>query len=181
MDIKDFKSGCLKQGYKYQYFLPEMVNHDFSWQDSSINALLEEASLHLGELNSFSSLVPDLDRFIIMHIFKEAVVSNRIEGTRTNIEEALNEQNNLDPEKRRRCEKTILNDFGKRAAAGIDLLHLLFSKPIISGTAVQDMLNLSAKAANSLLRTFTEAAILKETTGYRRNRTFIFDEYIRLF
>ena len=116
-----------------------------------------------------------------MHIFKEAVVSNRIEGTRTNIEEALNEQNNLDPEKRRRCEKTILNDFGKRAAAGIDLLHLLFSKPIISGTAVQDMLNLSAKAANSLLRTFTEAAILKETTGYRRNRTFIFDEYIRLF
>lgn len=100
MDIKDFKSGCLKQGYKYQYFLPEMVNHDFSWQDSSINALLEEASLHLGELNSFSSLVPDLDRFIIMHIFKEAVVSNRIEGTRTNIEEALNEQNNLDPEKR---------------------------------------------------------------------------------
>ena len=100
MDIKDFKSGCLKQGYKYQYFLPEMVNHDFSWQDSSINALLEEASLHLGELNSFSSLVPDLDRFIIMHIFKEAVVSNRIEGTRTNIEEAFNEQNNLDPEKR---------------------------------------------------------------------------------
>ena len=33
MDIKDFKSGCLKQGYKYQYFLPEMVNHDFSWKN----------------------------------------------------------------------------------------------------------------------------------------------------
>ena len=59
MDIKDFKSGCFKQGYKYQYFLPEKINHDFSWQDPSINALLEEASLHLGELNSFSSLVPD--------------------------------------------------------------------------------------------------------------------------
>ena len=59
MDIKDFKSGCFKQGYKYQYFLPEKINHDFSWQDPSINALLEDASLHLGELNSFSSLVPD--------------------------------------------------------------------------------------------------------------------------
>ena len=59
MDIKDFKSGCFKQGYKYQYFLPEKINHNFSWQAPSINALLEEASLHLGELNSFSSLVPD--------------------------------------------------------------------------------------------------------------------------
>ena len=100
MDIKDFKSGSLKQGYKYQYFMPEKINHDFSWEDPSINTLLEKASFHLGALNSFSSLVPDADMFIIMHIFKEAVISNRIEGTRTNIEEALNEQDNLDPEKR---------------------------------------------------------------------------------
>lgn len=100
MDIKDFKSGSLKQGYKYQYFVPEKINHDFSWEDPSINTLLEKASFHLGALNSFSSLVPDADMFIIMHIFKEAVISNRIEGTRTNIEEALNEQENLDPEKR---------------------------------------------------------------------------------
>ena len=100
MDIKDFKSGNLKQGYKYQYFMPEKINHDFSWEDTSINTLLEKASFHLGALNSFSSLVPDADMFIIMHIFKEAVISNRIEGTRTNIEEALNEQENLDPEKR---------------------------------------------------------------------------------
>lgn len=100
MDIKDFKSGSLKQGYKYQYFMPEKINHVFSWEDTSINTLLEKASFHLGALNSFSSLVPDADMFIIMHIFKEAVISNRIEGTRTNIEEALNEQENLDPEKR---------------------------------------------------------------------------------
>ncbi|UTD08663.1 Fic family protein [Treponema denticola] len=100
MDIKDFKSSSLKQGYKYQYFMPEKINHDFSWEDTSINTLLEKASFHLGALNSFSSLVPDADMFIIMHIFKEAVISNRIEGTRTNIEEALNQQENLDPEKR---------------------------------------------------------------------------------
>lgn len=100
MDIKNFKAGVLKQGYKYKYFMPEKINHDFSWEDTTINALLEEASLHLGALNSFSTLVPDADMFIIMHIFKEAVISNRIEGTRTNIEDALNEQGNLDPKKR---------------------------------------------------------------------------------
>ena len=82
---------------------------------------------------------------------------------------------------RRDYEKTILNNFGKRTAIGVDLLNLLFSKPIVSSTTVQEALNLSAKTANSLLRAFTEAAILKESTGYRRNRTFIFDEYIRLF
>ncbi|MEW6526353.1 MAG: Fic family protein [Spirochaetota bacterium] len=100
MDIKDFKAGIYKKGYEYSYFLPEKINHPFVWTDETINELLEKASLKLGELNSFSRLVPDTDMFIKMHIFKEAVVSSRIEGTRTNIEEALNEEKDIDPEKR---------------------------------------------------------------------------------
>lgn len=100
MDIKNFKAGVYKKGYQYSYFLPEKINHSFVWTDETINELLEQASLKLGELNSFSRLVPDTDMFIIMHIFKEAVVSSRIEGTRTNIEEAFNDKNNIAPEKR---------------------------------------------------------------------------------
>ncbi|HOK04651.1 MAG TPA: Fic family protein [Victivallales bacterium] len=100
MDIKDFKAGIYKKGYEYSYFLPERINHKFFWTDETINELLEKASLKLGELNSFSRLVPDTDMFIIMHIFKEAVISSRIEGTRTNIEEAFNEEKYIDPEKR---------------------------------------------------------------------------------
>jgi len=100
MNIKDFKAGTLKQGYEYQYFLPEKINHSFFWTDKIINELLEKASLRLGELNSFSRFVPDTDIFIRMHIFKEAVVSSRIEGTRTNIQEAFNEVSDIDPEKR---------------------------------------------------------------------------------
>ena len=91
MNIEDFKAGTYKKGYNYQYFLPEKVNQEFYWADEVINQLLESASLKLGALNSFSKLVPDTDMFIIMHIFKEAVVSSRIEGTQTNIEEAFNE------------------------------------------------------------------------------------------
>jgi len=100
MDIKDFTAGTLKQGYEYQYFLPEKINHSFFWADKIINELLEKASLRLGELNSFSRFVPDTDMFIRMHIFKEAVISSRIEGTRTNIEEAFIEESDIDPEKR---------------------------------------------------------------------------------
>jgi len=100
MDIKDFRAGIYRKGYEYSYFLPEKINHTFVWSDETINDLLEKASLRIGELNAFSRLVPDTDMFIIMHIFKEAVISSRIEGTRTNVEEALNDEKEIDPEKR---------------------------------------------------------------------------------
>jgi len=98
MDIANFKAGSLKKGYQYSYFLPEKINHSFIWTDGSINEPLEKASLLLGELNSFSRFVPDTDMFIKMHIYKEAIESNKIEGTRTNIEEALHEEKDIDPE-----------------------------------------------------------------------------------
>lgn len=100
MNIKDFRAGSLKKGYEYRYFMPEKINQSFIWTDENINALLEEASLKLGELNAFSRFIPDTDMFIKMHVFKEAVVSSRIEGTQTNIEEALVSQGDIEPERR---------------------------------------------------------------------------------
>lgn len=100
MNIKDFKAGKYKAGYKYEYFVPEKINHLFVWEDKVINELLETASLKLGELNSFSKFVPDTDMFIRMHVLKEAVGSSKIEGTKTNIEEALADEKDVDPEKR---------------------------------------------------------------------------------
>jgi Fic family protein len=100
MNISDFKAGSLQKGYQYSYFIPEKINHTFVWTDEAINELLEKASLLLGELNSFARFVPDTDMFIKMHIYKESVASNKIEGTRTKIEEALNEEKDVDPEKR---------------------------------------------------------------------------------
>lgn len=376
MNIKDFKSGRYEKGYKYQYFLPEKINHTFSWDDEAINAILEKASFKLGELNSFSRFVPDTDMFILMHVFKEAVVSSRIEGTRTNIEEALNNENDINPEKRddwkevnnyveamnsaienleklplssrllkdthrillssgRGEHKTpgefrtsqnwiggaglvdavfvppaynelpeLLSDFelflnndelkipdliriaiahyqfetihpfldgngrigrllitlylvsagildkpllylseffernkglyydnltfvrtkndlsqwirfflagvvetaensaatlkkmmdlkehiekeqiillGKRSKQGLDFFHKLFKKPIVSVKTVQSMTGLSPKAANDLVQVFVERKILVETTGYQRNRVFVFRDYLKLF
>lgn len=376
MNIKDFKSGRYEKGHKYQYFQPEKINHPFSWDDEAINAILEKASFKLGELNSFSRFVPDTDMFILMHVFKEAVVSSRIEGTRTNIEEALNNENDINPEKRddwkevnnyveamnsaienleklplssrllkdthrillssgRGEHKTpgefrtsqnwiggagladavfvppaynelpeLLSDFelflnndelkipdliriaiahyqfetihpfldgngrigrllitlylvsagildkpllylseffernkglyydnltfvrtkndlsqwirfflagvvetaensaatlkkmmdlkehiekeqiillGKRSKQGLDFFHKLFKKPIVSVKTVQSMTGLSPKAANDLVQVFVERKILVETTGYQRNRVFVFKDYLKLF
>jgi Fic family protein len=100
MNISEYKAGVWRQGNHYQYFLPEKINHSFVWTDESVNELLEKASLKLGELNSFSRFVPDLDMFTKMHVVKEAVTSSRIEGTRTNIEEAIVDEKEVNPEKR---------------------------------------------------------------------------------
>jgi Fic family protein len=100
MNLNEFKAGYKRKGNHYQYFLPEKINHDFTWMDSAISDLLEKASLKLGELNSFARFVPDADLFIRMHVYNEAVLSSRIEGTRTQIGEALLEEKDINPEKR---------------------------------------------------------------------------------
>jgi len=133
MDIKDFKAGRMERGYQYQYFLPERINHPFTWTDGTIHELLEKASLRLGELNSFSRFVPDTDRFIIMHLFKEAVVSSRIEGTRTNIEEAFIDERDIDPE-RRDDWKEVNNHVAAMNAAIEELKRLPLSNRLIRDT-----------------------------------------------
>jgi len=100
MDLKEFKSGTYRQQYQYKSFTPSPVNHTWVWSNPKINTLLEEANHKLGSLNAFSKQVPDVDYFIRMHIIKEATTSSRIEGTKTNIEEALLKASEVDPERR---------------------------------------------------------------------------------
>jgi Fic family protein len=82
----------------YFFFMPSLVNEQWLWEEQSINKLLEKAAIKLGELNSYSKLVPNIDLFIQLHVTKEAVVSSRIEGTKTQMEEALMEEDEISPE-----------------------------------------------------------------------------------
>jgi Fic family protein len=100
MDFKDFKSGTYRQQYKYRSFTPATINQNWVWSNPRINTLLEEANHRLGSLDAFSKQVPDVDYFIRMHVIKEATTSSRIEGTRTNVEEALLKAKEVNPERR---------------------------------------------------------------------------------
>ena len=98
--IDGFEAGGLEDRYQYRAFLPNFIDRQWRIEDPEIHTLLADANRYLGELNAFSQLIPDVDFFIRMHITKEATTSSRIEGTQTNMEEALVEEQDVDPERR---------------------------------------------------------------------------------
>lgn len=101
MHLNDYKAGAWKQQFEYRSFSPSTVNHLWQWDDPRIDTLLSEANRRLGELNGLSLIVPDIDRFVTMHVTKEAQTSSRIEGTATQMDEAFQEEPEaIVPEKR---------------------------------------------------------------------------------
>lgn len=100
MQVENFRSGRWEQQFQYKSFLPELVNQSWEWLDPAINTLLEQAARTLAELNALSIMVPDVDLFIRMHIAKEANTSSRIEGTQTQMDEAILRKEQVAPEKR---------------------------------------------------------------------------------
>lgn len=98
--IESFKAGKWHNRYQYKSFEPVKINTPWIWEEPQINTLLEKATKALGELNAFSLIVPDVDLFIQMHITKEAQTSSKIEGTQTQLDEALMPEDHIQPEKR---------------------------------------------------------------------------------
>ncbi len=92
MQIETFTSGVWRNAYQYKYFLPETINHEWTFSHPLLQKKLESASFKLGELNSFSKFVPNIELFLQSYVMKEAVTSSRIEGTKTNIEEAFSDE-----------------------------------------------------------------------------------------
>ena len=100
MNLNAFISGRWVQQYQYKSFSPAPINDEWTWDDPRINTLLEQTTQAIGELNAFSLIVPDVDLFIQMHVVKEASTSSRIEGTQTDIDEALRPMELVAPERR---------------------------------------------------------------------------------
>jgi len=120
--MKNFNSGnTLTQSTGYKSFQPFLLNRKYKFDDSELLKLIEETNLKIGELNAFSELIPDVDHFIRLYVFKEATVSSRIEGTQTEIEEAMLNEIDVDPEKRDDWRE--VNNYIKAMNSSIKKLH----------------------------------------------------------
>ena len=100
MVISSFKAGDWVQRYQYKSFEPKEINLPWQLDNAELIMLLSQADIKLGELNAFSQLIPDVDFFIKMHVLKEGTKSSRIEGTQTNIDEAIQREEFIQPEKK---------------------------------------------------------------------------------
>lgn len=98
--MKNFVAGKYIQQGGYKSFTPSFVNIQFAWENPQIYVLLEQAVRLLGELNAYAHLIPTVDFFIRMSVRKEATDSNRIEGTKTELEDIVLPQEEINPEKR---------------------------------------------------------------------------------
>ena len=98
--MKKFLSGrTVKQGH-YKSFQPNPINRAWVLDNMELIQLLGQADRELGRLDMYSDYIPNIDLFIRMHVLKESTQSSKIEGTQTNIEEALLEKEDVAPDKR---------------------------------------------------------------------------------
>jgi Fic family protein len=70
---------------------------------------------------------------------------------------------------------------GKRVPLAKQFINYLYSKPIIDATEVAKVLDVNISTAHRLIQDFEKLNILKEQTGYKRNRVFVFENYLNLF
>lgn len=83
---------------------------------------------------------------------------------------------------KQRIESEVLPRFGsRRQDNAIKLMRHLYGQPIVDVKWVADTLDIATNTAATLIADMVSFGILVEMTGQRRNRAFIFEEYLQLF
>lgn len=73
-------------------------------------------------------------------------------------------------------------EFGRNAKTGFRLLEKLYSMPVVDYKSVSRITGLSSKSTvNQLIDKFTASRILHEETGQKKNRRFVYREYLNKF
>ncbi len=78
-------------------------------------------------------------------------------------------------------ERNKLITLGKKQPDAQRLVKELYRQPIMHGHQIAEVLGVHASSANRMITDFIQLGILTELTGYKRNRIYAFEPYIRLF
>lgn len=131
--MKNFTAGIYISQGTYKSFQPEHINKGWKVENMELIQLLGQADRELGRLDMFSDYVPNIDLFIQMHVLKEATKSSKIEGTKTNMEEALLDKEDVAEEKRDDWEE-VQNYIQALNTTIKDLIDIPFSSRLIKNT-----------------------------------------------
>lgn len=82
---------------------------------------------------------------------------------------------------RDRIELEELIKMGKRQEDARKLINQLYKTPLVTIKDVEKILNVHNSTANRLVTDLEKLSVLKEYTGNKRNRIYIFQDYMSLF
>ena len=82
---------------------------------------------------------------------------------------------------RERHRHLITDKLGGTVGNGHRVLEYLYEHPIVSVSAVQDLIGTTYPPANNLVTRMVDCGILQEFTGRARNRMYRYKDYINLF
>jgi len=77
--------------------------------------------------------------------------------------------------------RLITERMGRAAANGHRLLDHLYHRPVLTVKDVRTLLDCSHQAAGELVRRFEAEGLLREITGFGRNRRYRYEPYVGLF
>lgn len=106
-----------------------------------------------------------------IRFFLKAMVDTAQNGKET-FEEILALRQELD---------TAVFTLGRRAENAQRLIRHLYSDPVISVSGAEALLGISNNPARELISELERIGVLKESTGYKRNRLFVFNRYLDIF
>lgn len=131
--MKNFKAGTYINQGLYKSFQPNFINRQWLLDNMEVVQLLSKADRELGKLDMYSAYIPNIELFISMHVLKEATQSSKIEGTQTNMEEALLEKEDVPLDKRNDWEE--VQNYIQAMEYAIESLNTLpFSSRLIRET-----------------------------------------------
>ncbi|MFA5420175.1 MAG: Fic family protein, partial [Bacteroidales bacterium] len=102
------------------------------------------------------------------------------EGVRQTAENSIDTFKNIIT-LRSQIEQQKIVTLGKKTKTAQQLLNQLYGRPIIDSTDVANILEVNPSTALRMIDDFIKLGILDEMTGFKRNRIFIFSEYVNLF
>ena len=82
---------------------------------------------------------------------------------------------------RTKLESKAIVKLGKKTPKAQQLLAYLFRQPVVNVNDIIKVLKVTKPTANALIADFIKLKILKEQTGFKRNRSFHFEAYLKLF